>query len=93
MQEKRNQANIYVNAIIKDVQNAFVREETMSFSESKIERIYEFEDVAIVKYEWQSEENAKKGEPFNHRFTLIKIPSPNHGNLEVGIKTVNYATR
>ena len=92
MQEKRNQANIYVNAIIKDVQNAFVREETMSFSESKIERIYEFEDVAIVKYEWQSE-NAG-GDDFNHRFTLENIPNLNPSSLEKGIlKTVTYPKR
>lgn len=91
MQERRNHSNVYANAIIKDVQNAFVHEETTSFSESKIERVYEFEDGAIVKYEWQSEEGAQNGEPFNHRFTLIKIPSPNPGNLETGIiKVVSY---
>lgn len=91
MQERRNQANNYVNAIIRDVQNAFVREETTTFSESKIERTYEFEDGAIVKYEWQSEETAQKGERFNHKFTLIKTPVQNSGNLETGvIKIVNY---
>jgi phage baseplate assembly protein gpV len=91
MQERRNQTNIYVNAIIKDVQNAFVREETTSFSESRIERIYEFEDGAIVKYEWQDEESSIRGENYNHRFTLIKLPTPNPGNLELGVlKTVGY---
>jgi hypothetical protein len=91
MQERRNQANIYVNAIIKDVQNSFVHEETTIFSESRIERLYEFEDGAVVKYEWQSEENAARVEKYNHRFTLTKIPSPNPGNLELGIiKIVSY---
>jgi hypothetical protein len=91
MQERRNQANIYVNAIIKDVQNTFVREETISFSQSKIERVYEFEDGAMVKYEWQSADNQDPKEPFNHRFTLIKVPTPNQGNLESGvIKVVSY---
>ena len=91
MQERRNQANYYINAIIKDVQNAFVREETTTFNNSKIVREYEFEDGAIIKYEWQSEESAKNGEVFNHRFTLIKPPTPNSGNLEQGvIKVINY---
>lgn len=91
MQERRNQANSYVNAIIRDVQNAFVREETMSFSQSRIERLYEFEDGAVVKYEWQSEENSQNGEPFNHKFTLIKKPVSNSENLETGvIKIVKY---
>ncbi|NJM52274.1 MAG: hypothetical protein HC846_02090 [Blastocatellia bacterium] len=91
MQERRNQANYYVNAIIKDIQNQFVREETIIFSDSKIVREYEFEDGAVIKYEWQSEEGARNAEVFNHRFTLIKIPTPNPGNLEVGvIKVVSY---
>lgn len=91
MQERRNQANSYVNAIIRDVQNAFVREETTTFSDSKIERTYEFEDGAIVKYEWKSEESAKNDEQFNHRFTLIKTPVSNSENLETGvIKIVKY---
>lgn len=91
MQERRNQANYYINAIIKDVQNAFVHEETKQFSDSKIERHYEFEDGAIIKYEWQSTEASKNGEPFNHRFSLIKAPLPNTGNLEIGIlKVIAY---
>lgn len=89
MQERRNQANYYVNAIIKDIQNQFVREETISFSDTRIVREYEFEDGAIIKYEWQSE-NAG-GEDFNHRFTLANLPNPNPENLETGIlKTVTY---
>lgn len=91
MQERRNQANHYVNAIIKDIQNQFVHEETITFSDSKIERVYEFEDGAVVRYEWQSEENAQNGESFNHRFTLVKLPDLNSDNLEIGvIKEILY---
>lgn len=91
MEERRNSANFYVNAIIKDIQNQFVREETKTFSEEKIEREYEFEDGAIVKYEWQSKENSSQGEAYNHRFTLIKTPTENEDNLQIGvIKVVEY---
>lgn len=91
MQERRNQGNYYVNAIIEDVQNSFVREQTISFSDSKIERVYEFEDGAVIRYEWQDETASAHGESFNHRFTLIKVPTPNQGDLELGIiKNVHY---
>jgi hypothetical protein len=91
MKERRNTTNYYVNAIIKDIQNAFVREETLSFSDSKIVREYEFEDEAIIKYEWQSEVQAAKSENFNHRFSLAKLPVPNPDNLEIGIlKVISY---
>ena len=91
MEERRNSANFYVNAIIKDIQNQFVREETKSFSEEKIEREYEFEDGATVKYEWQSRENSGKGESYSHRFTLIKTPTENDDNLQIGvIKVMEY---
>jgi hypothetical protein len=91
MIEKRNKGNGYVTAIIKDIQNQFVREETTSFTDSKIVREYEFEDGAIIKYEWQTAESSRNGEPFNHRFTLIKTPIENEDNLTIGvIKVMNY---
>ncbi|MCU0238622.1 MAG: hypothetical protein MUC29_04200 [Pyrinomonadaceae bacterium] len=91
MTERRGQGNYYVTAIIKDIQNQFVREETKSFSEDKIVREYEFEDGAIIKYEWQTAESSRHGEPFNHRFTLIKAPIENEDNLQLGvIKIMNY---
>lgn len=91
MQERRNTANSYVNAIINDIQNQFVREETITFSESKIVREYEFEDGAIIKYDWQNEDESIKSEPFNHKFTLIRNPIPNPAHLELGVlKTVKY---
>ncbi len=94
MKDRRNTTNYYVNAIIKDIQNAFVREETIIFSESNIERIYEFEDGAIIRYEWQSETQAAMNEEFNHRFSMIKLPSPNTDNFQNGIiKTISYGSR
>ncbi|MBX7174343.1 MAG: hypothetical protein K1X72_25450 [Pyrinomonadaceae bacterium] len=91
MLDRKIKTTYYVNSIIKDIQNQFIREETTSFSDSKIERQYEFPDGAIVKYEWQNEDSARKGESFNHRFSLIKLPEPNEGNFELGIiKIVNY---
>ncbi|MEK7725239.1 MAG: hypothetical protein AAB336_12875 [Acidobacteriota bacterium] len=91
MQERRNTANRYVNAIINDIQNQFVREETIIFSESKIVREYEFEDGAVIKYEWQSEVESIRGEQFNHRFTLANKPTPNPQEFELGVlKTLSY---
>ncbi len=91
MEDKKIKTTYYANAIIQDIQNQFIREETTCFSDSKIERIYDFPDGAKVKYEWQSEESSSKGEAFNHRFTLIKTPEPNDGNFEIGvIKVVGY---
>lgn len=91
MQDKKIKTTYYVNSIIKDIQNQFIREETTSFSESKIERIYEFPDGAVVKYEWQNEESGKSNNSYNHRFTLVKIPTENPGNFDLGvIKEVPY---
>lgn len=91
MQDRKIKTTYYVNSIIKDIQNQFTREETTSFSESKIERIYEFPDGAIIKYEWQDEATAKATNSINHRFSLIKLPDPNEGNFELGVvKEVLY---
>ena len=91
MQDKKIKTTYYVNSIIKDIQNQFIREETTSFSDSKISRNYEFPDGAIVKYEWQDEESSIKGEAYNHRFTLVKLHEPNDGNFDLGIiKIVTY---
>ncbi len=81
---------MYVNSIIEDVQTRFVNEKTISYSETKIERLYEFEDGAVVKYEWQSPIEAKKTK-FNHRFTLTSLPKPNPDKLKAGvIRIINY---
>lgn len=91
MQERRNHANSYVNAIMHDERNSFIREEAKFYSESKIVREFEFADGAVIEYEWQGLENLNPQDPFNHRFTLIKTPSPNPNNLKLGIiKQVNY---
>ena len=84
-------AEEYADLIIRDDMENFVSEKTLVYTSAKIERTYEFADGAVVKYEWQSlpEENAAG--QFNHRFTLIKPPSPNPGKFRKGVvKIINY---
>jgi hypothetical protein len=60
-------------------------------TDDKIERVYEFGDGAIVKYEWQSFPGESDAEKYNHRFTLINPPSANNNNLKKGIiKAIYY---
>ena len=62
-------------------------------ADDKIERIYEFADCAVVKYEWQSTPDGRTSatEEFNHRFTLINLPTPNPNGFKKGIiKQINY---
>ena len=81
--------NYYVTSIIQDIQTRFVAENTTKFSLSHIERTYEFDDGAIVKYEWQDPSSANSKEKYNHRFTLTKPPKPNPHKLAKGvIKTI-----
>ena len=85
--------NLYVTSIIEDVQTRFVREETVKYSETEIVRSYEFEDGAVVKYEWQSAPGKKAGEQFNHRFTLTTAPKPNPNKLRKGvIRVIDYGS-
>ncbi len=88
----KNHTDIYVTSITEDLRERFVRDETLIFDERKIERIYEFEDGAVVKYEWRDASAANSfDENFNHRFTLEKLPSPNPHKLEKGvIRTIEY---
>ncbi|MFV0388895.1 MAG: hypothetical protein ACK5NT_09070 [Pyrinomonadaceae bacterium] len=88
MTNKESKATkMYINSIIEDVQTRFVSEETTFFSENRIERMYEFADGAIVKYEWQSPfESGADG--FNHKFTLSTPPKPNPEKLKVGVLRV-----
>lgn len=83
----------YAKAIMRDEREKFASEQTVKHTDTYIERLYEFHDGAVVKYEWQSlPTNAQKPEEFfNHRFTLVKPPSPNPNNFEPGvIKVINY---
>ncbi len=94
MPANKDKSNRYVTNIIQDIQNTFVSERTIKFSETRIERVYEFEDGAIVKYEWQDyPPTGNSADNYNHRFTLVTPPEPNPNNIEKGlIKVINYTT-
>lgn len=81
-------AEEYADIIIRDEREKIVSETPTVYEDDKIERIYEFADGAVIKYEWQ---DAPRAEPFNHKFTLIKLPSPNPQRFRAGVvKVVNY---
>lgn len=85
MKKINKQANMYVTSIIEDVQTRFVDEKTTIYSDNQIERTYEFEDGAVVRYEWQDAPGKADDEKYNHRFTLVKVPKPNPGKLKKGV--------
>jgi hypothetical protein len=75
----------YAEIIMNDEREKIVAETPTVYEEDKIERIYEFADGAIVKYEWQSTPDG------NHRFTLLILPKSNPHNFKKGIiKEINY---
>ena len=83
----------YADIIMRDEREKIIRETPTVYETDKIERIYEFADGAIVKYEWQSTPDGRTSEDgkFNHRFTLITLPTPNPNNFKKGIvKVINY---
>lgn len=86
-------AEEYVREIIEDIPNRIVKEEPEEYTDSKITRVYEFEDGAVVRYEWQDVSAvSKSSEHFNHRFTLLKPPSPNPHKLRKSVvKVINYS--
>ncbi len=80
-------AEKYVGIIMRDETDEIVSETPTVYENARIERVYEFSDGAIVKYEWQD----VSIRDFNHRFTLIEAPKKNPGKLEPGvIKTIDY---
>lgn len=80
-------AKKYVQIIMQDETERIVRETPVVYESDRIEREYEFEDGAIVKYEWQ--DSSLGG--FNHRFSLVRPPKPNPGKLSAGvIHTIDY---
>lgn len=92
MNNEKNPADFYVNAIIKDIRTQIADEQTVAYEEDRIERLYTFHDGAVVKYEWQNYTAEKSNEFFNHRFSLVNLPSPNPHQLKTGIiKTIDYA--
>ena len=73
--------------IMRDETQKIVRETPTVYELDRVERQYEFEDGAVVKYEWQ--DAALSG--FNHRFTLVTPPKSNAGKLKPGvIRTIDY---
>lgn len=86
-------AEDYAYIIIRDETEKIKNEIPTIYTEDKIERIYEFHDGAIVKYEWQSAPTGRTSaeELYNHKFSLINLPNPNPNNFEKGvIKVINY---
>ena len=80
-------AESYVDQIMQDDVGNIVSETPTIFEDEHIERIYVFQDAAVVKYEWFSVNRSR----FNHRFTLIETPAKNPHGLKKGIiKTINY---
>lgn len=86
-------AEAYADIILRDEREKIARETPTVYETNKIERIYEFHDGAVVKYEWQNTPDGRTsptGE-FNHRFTLTELPSPNPNGFKKGIiKQVDY---
>ena len=82
----------YIEVILKDNREKIVKETPTVYEPDKIERLYEFADGAVVKYEWQSFPAESSKEKYNHRFTLITPPKPNSGKIKAGIiKTIDYS--
>lgn len=84
-------AEEYVDIILNDEREKIAKETPTVYETEKIERIYEFADGAVVKYEWQDYPDENSTEKYNHRFTLVTLPKPNPRKLKSGvIKTIDY---
>ena len=86
-------AEEYADIIMRDEREKIVSETPTVYEGDKIERVYEFADGAIVKYEWQNTPDGRTSESgaFNHRFTLTTLPEPNPNKFKKGIiKVINY---
>jgi hypothetical protein len=86
-----SKAEKYYEMIVNDDMSHVVSEEPALYTPTEIRRIYEFDDGAVVEYEWRSGDGGRSGDGFNHRFTLVKTPSPNPDKLKKGvIKTIMF---
>jgi hypothetical protein len=86
-------AEEYADIIIRDEREKIVRETPTVYQPDKIERIYEFRDGAVVKYEWQATPDGRTSATgaYNHRFTLLEPPVPNPRNFKKEvIKQIDY---
>lgn len=91
MAKDKNNVEKYVEIIIEDDLNRIVGEETIKHDNSYIEREYEIDDGAVIKYEWRGFPGNGPAESFNHKFSLIKLPPGNPENLKTGvIKIINF---
>lgn len=87
-------AEHYVKDIIEDNLDRIVNEEPVEYDQHKLTRLYEFEDGAVVKYEWQdvAATYSANAEKFNHKFTLVNLPKPNPHKLHKSIvEVINYS--
>jgi hypothetical protein len=92
MSKKNDPAEQYAEIILRDEREKIARETPTVYETDKIERLYEFHDGAVVRYEWQSFPGNNSKEKYNHRFTLVTVPSPNPHKLKSGIiKTIDYS--
>ena len=88
-----NDANVYAQIIMQDDRSRIVSETPTIYEDDHIVRVYEFEDGAVVNYEWQDTPDGRTSaaERFNHKFTLVKLPVPNPLKLKAGvISVINY---
>ena len=88
-----SKADKYADMIIEDDLTHVVSETPAVYTDKEIRRIYEYDDGAVVEYEWQGAMDGKRSSPdlFNHRFTLTNPPSQNPDKLKKGvIKTIMY---
>ena len=84
-------AEQYADIIIYDEIEKIASETPTVYTDDKIERIYEFTDGAVVRYEWQSPPPDESNDRYNHKFTLIKPPSPNPEKFKTGVvKVIDY---
>ena len=85
----------YADIIMRDEREKILSEKPTVYENDKIERVYEFADGAIVKYEWQNTPDGRTSASgaFNHRFTLTTLPDPNPHKFKKGIiKQIDYPT-
>ncbi|MDQ3132140.1 MAG: hypothetical protein M3Q99_15440 [Acidobacteriota bacterium] len=93
MKKEFQTAEEYVDIILNDEREKIVSETPTVYSDDVIERIYEFADGAVVKYEWQNSPSGRTSaaELYNHRFTLLETPLQNPKRFKKGIiKVINY---
>jgi hypothetical protein len=86
-------AEEYADIIMRDEREKIVSETPSVYEADRIERVYEFPDGAVVKYEWQSTPDGRTSADgkFNHRFTLITLPKSNPNGFKEGIiKVISY---